>query len=64
MSDSDVPYLVILLYHTLLVLVIYQSNSKIAGVLCSYVNTHNCVIESENKLLIQILCAWLSFPHK
>ena len=28
MSDSDAPYLVILLYHTLSVLVICQSNSK------------------------------------
>ena len=31
--------------------------------LCSHVNTHNCVIKSEDKLKIQIPCACLSpFP--
>jgi len=42
MSDSDVPYLVTILYQ-------FWSFAnqilKIAGVLCSYVNTYNCVAQ-------------------
>ena len=63
MPNSDDPYLAILLYHTLSVLAIRQSNSKNSNralFICK--NTHNYVIKSENKL--QISCARLSFFHQ
>ena len=54
-SDSDIPYLAILLH------ILYQFWSfanqilKIADLLRSYLNTHNCVIKSESKLQIPLL---------
>ena len=60
MSASDAPHLVTILYQFWS---FANQIQKIAGVLCSHVNTHNCVIKSEDKLKIQIPCACLSpFP--
>ena len=51
MSDSDAPHLVVILYQFWS---FPNQILKIADVLCSYLNTHNCVIKSENKPPIQI----------
>ena len=66
MSDSDAPHLVTILYQ-------FWSFAnqilKIADLLRSYLNTHNCVIKSESKLQIPLLDyplfqQFLSFSHQ